>query len=201
MGQSTFLPPIPTHLPVMPIPVQMPPDELSDKRLAAAVVELGSHLAFRELYERHTPHLYRLALRMSATREDADDALQESWLRAATGLRKFAWQSSLRTWLFGITLNVLREQLARSGRGIDLSLEEVTLVAKPEGEVIDLEAAVSALPPGARAVFLLHDVEGFTHEEIATQLGVTSGTSKRQLHRARRALRQQLKEYQAMEES
>lgn len=183
------------------IPVRMPPDELSDRRLVGAVLEFGSDPAFRELYQRHTPRLHRLALRMAPTRDDADDAVQEAWLRAATGLRTFAWQSTLATWLFGITLNVLREQSARAGRGIDVSADEVILATAPVGDTIDLERAVRMLAPGARAVFLLHDVEGFTHEEIAGQLGVTAGTSKTQLHRARRALRVMLSAHQATERS
>lgn len=198
---STFWGSFPTKVVMPSTSVRLPSDELSDRHLVDAVVEHGSQLAFRELYQRHTPRLHRLALRMTATPHEAEDAVQETWLRAAIGLRKFAWRSTLATWLFGVAVNVLREHLAREGHGMDVSADDVMLTAAPVHETIDLERAVHALAPGARAVFLLHDVEGFTHEEIATQLGVTAGTSRTQLHRARRALRERLREFWSGEET
>lgn len=170
----------------------------TDERLVSAVLTSRSEAAFRQLYHRHTPRLFRVARRMADTPSDAEDAVQETWLRASLQFRDFRWTSALSTWLVGIALNVLREQKARRGRHIDLSLDEIPLAAPGDRDRIDLEAAVRELAPGARIVFLLHDVEGFTHEEIAAQLGVTAGTSKTQLHRARAALRKRLEDYAHM---
>ncbi len=153
---------------------------------------LNSHAeaSFRALYARHSPALYALALRLLADRpHDADDVLQECWIRAVARLRDFAWQSQLRTWLTAILVNCCRE-LWRSARE-EIAVEETELSAPNEdvGTRIDVASALARLATGYRAVLVLHDIAGFTHEEIAEQLQIEPGTSKSQLSRARRAMR------------
>jgi RNA polymerase sigma-70 factor (ECF subfamily) len=167
-----------------------------DRMLAEAVLRRGDESAFRELYRRHTPALYQLALRMLAGSDaDAQDVIQETWIRATTRLGGFRWESSFRTWLIGIGLNRVRELLRRRGRRPMVELDELNApVARPtqDGDRVDLERAIAMLPDGSRAVLVLHDIEGFTHEEIGRRLGIATGTSKSQLFQARRALRARL---------
>ena len=173
--------------------------DASDHLLVRAVLDGGSERACRLLYRRHATRLYRLAWRMLGSRMDAEDVVQETWLRALPRLQDFAWRSSLGTWLCGILVNVARETLARRGRWtmdeMNDAVDAPTVSSATDLlEQIDIEHAIGALAPGCRAVFLLHDVEGFTHDEIAERLGCTAGTSKTQLFRARRALRRLLGE-------
>lgn len=157
-----------------------------------AVTAHGDEHAFRALYRRHTPALYAFACRlMGGESSEVEDIIQDAWLRAVRGLGEFGWRSSLRTWLSSIVLNCCRERWRES--------PEVTGVAADapaaEGDLhlrMDLEAALAALPPRYRAVLVLHDVEGYTHDEIAERLGIQPGTSKSQLFHARRALRERL---------
>ena len=166
----------------------------TDRQLAEQVVSLRAEAAFRELYRRHTPRLHLLLLRVLDGRtSDAEDAVQETWMRAVQRLGEFRWQAAFSTWLTGIGLNVARDALRRRDRRRESVWEEaadvrVTLPAR-DGDRVDLERAIAALPRGYRAVVLLHDVEGLGHEEIGQMLGITAGTSKSQLHGARRALR------------
>lgn len=133
--------------------------------------------------------MYGVALRLVGRRgEDAEDAVQEAWLRAFRGLRTFRGESSLNTWLVGIAVRCALE-ICRRRRDAD----DVGEVAVPAGrEAIDLERAVAALAPGYRHVLILHDVYGYTHAEIATLLEIEEGTSKSQLSRARSLMRQLL---------
>jgi RNA polymerase sigma-70 factor, ECF subfamily len=133
--------------------------------------------------------MFGLALRIAAQRADAEDALQEAWLRATGALGAFGWRSSLRTWLCGFVVNCVREQ--QRNRHDTTQAVEVTSEAGIEGS-LDVEAALETLAPGHREVLVLHDVMGFTHEEIGELLGVEAGTSKSQLFRARSALRLRL---------
>ncbi len=173
-------------------------DALSDRELADRVVAHGDETAFRALYRRHTPTVYRFVLRLTGgDAAEAEDVMQEAWLRAARGLQHFEWQSSLRTWLSGIALNQFRELARRKGRRIstiDGEWLERTAAAETAdpGRRVDLERALELLPPGFRTVLVLHDVEGFTHREIGERLGISDGTCKSQLHDARRAMRRLL---------
>ncbi len=114
-------------------------------------------------------------------------------MRACAGLERFRWQSAFSTWLQGITLNVCREAFKRRGRLPAVELDDALVAANGaapgDGRPIDLERAIRALPDGYREVLVLHDIEGYTHEEIGRQLGITAGGSKSQLSRARRAMR------------
>jgi len=162
-----------------------------DRGLVAAVVRSRDEAAFRALYRRHTPALYRLALRLlrgDVTR--ADDAMQDTWLRAVGGLSAFAWRSSLRTWLCGIAVNVCREVVRAELRLVESGVDPPDGDASPDRHAaLDLERALVALPAAYREVLVLHDVEGFTHDEIGELLAIPPGTSKSHLFRARRELR------------
>jgi RNA polymerase sigma-70 factor (ECF subfamily) len=144
--------------------------------------------SFLALYREHTPYLFRLALRLlGGRRAEAEDAVQDTWLRASARFHEFRGEASLRTWLAGFAINCCRERWRR--REPDASEPEEVAASEPIVDRLDLERAIAALPDGQREVFVLHDLEGFTHEEIATRLGIVPGTSKSQLSRARAALR------------
>jgi RNA polymerase sigma-70 factor (ECF subfamily) len=178
----------------MPAPRPVRLQDASDRALVSVVLSDQSEEAYRHLYRRHTDRLYRLAWRMLGSEMDAEDVVQETWLRAVSQLAGFGWRSSLGTWLCGIALNVAREHLTLRGRWTDdeSSDELARMDDDRDAQRLDIERAIATLPPACRAVFLLHDVEGFTHEEIAEQLGLSAGTSKTQVFRARRALRRLL---------
>jgi len=165
-------------------------------RLVSEYLSRRDEKSFLEIYRRHTPALLGLAARLAAgDGSEAEEIVQEAWARAAGALPSFLFRSAMRTWLSGFVVNVWRERRRSGGRAEgDEDTDSVAAAAPPPDSVqrLDLARAIAALPDGFRAVLVLHDVEGFTHEEIATQLGIESGTSKSQLARARRALRSRL---------
>jgi RNA polymerase sigma factor (sigma-70 family) len=159
-----------------------------DRRSVERFLRDRTESAFLPIYRAHTPALYAVALRLAeGSAQEAEDAVQEAWLRAVAALPRFEWRSALRTWLCGIVVNCCRE-LARR-RPPDNSTVPDGIVTGIRPETLELERAIRALPPASREVFVLHDVHGYTHEEIASMLSIESGTSKSQLHHARRALR------------
>ena len=156
-----------------------------DRALVAAFLAARSEDAFGTLYRRHSPMVFGLARRLAGAAE-AEDVLQEAWVRAIAGLPAFAWASSLRTWLCGIAVNCCRERWRRQ----ITSPEPEPVVAPAISErTLDVQAALARLSPGYRAVVVLHDVYGYTHVEIAAMLDIEAGTSKSQLARGRQALR------------
>lgn len=170
----------------------------------AARCRAGDADAFEELYRQHARRLYSLAVRMIGSAEDAEDLLQEVFLQAHRKLPGFRGESTLGTWLYRLTMNHcldhLRGRQAKMSRATaSLADEHAAEPMAPEPVVpsaisrMDLERAIEALPPGAKAAFLLHDVEGFEHQEIAAILGISEGTSKSQVHKARLKLRVLLK--------
>lgn len=164
----------------------------SDRELVEAVVVQGDELAFRELYRRHTPRLFQLVLRLVGSEQDAEDVVQEAWIRATEAAANFRWESGFATWLTGIAINRFKELLRKRNRWPAMALDQVNEPeARPDvvGERVDLERALSLLPLGYRTVLVLHDLEGYRHEEIAEQLGIAPGTSKSQLFHARRYVR------------
>lgn len=167
-------------------------DQRSDRELADLIVARGDEQAFRALYRRHSPRVFQFVLRMvGGDVAEAEDVLQETWLRAARSLGGFRWESAFSSWLSGIALNRVRE-LARKKKRSLVEVEgewEMPVLPSDAGRKIDLERAMALLPPGFRTVLVLHDVEGFTHQEIGERLGITDGTSKSQLHGARKAMR------------
>ena len=173
-----------------------PSEPEEDRLLVARFVESRDEAAFRALYRRHAGFLYRFLLRLSGgDTSAAEEGVQETWIRAAQGLAGFAWRSSLKTWLAGIAIRWWRETRRAAGRETELPAEASLAVApavRREIDRVDLERALAALAPGYRRVLLLHDVEGYTHEEVAELTGIDVGTSKSQLSRARSALRARL---------
>lgn len=164
-----------------------------DVTLAAS----GDHDAFERLYRRHVARVNSLA-RWLLDPSDAEDAVQEVFIRVWQKLHTFAGQSAFGTWLHRVAVNLFlrRRQSAGLVRKRQVSDEGLMLAATGVAERPDLrvaiEGAVERLPAGAREVFVLHDMEGYKHEEIARMLEVDPGTSRSQLHRARLLLRQQL---------
>lgn len=167
----------------------------SDRELSRRITGEGDEEAFRTLYRRYTPSLYPFVLRiLGGAGEEAEDVVQDTWLRAVRAMKGFRWESSFRTWLMGIGLNRAREVLRRRVRrdGVMVAQGEVAVRPAPVAERIDVERALTCLPEGYREVLILHDVEGFTHPEISERLDIAVGTSKSQLFHARRALRRLL---------
>jgi len=157
----------------------------------------GDTRAFERLYRAHLPRVFNLARRMMGP-DEAHEVTQDVFVRAWQKLGTFRGESAFGTWLHRVAINVILERRAWLGtqRG-RFDREEGVLEAVPTRPAgtdvgLDFETAIEHLPEGARQIFVLHDVEGYKHEEIATLLGVTSGTTKAQLHRARMILRQYL---------
>jgi RNA polymerase sigma-70 factor, ECF subfamily len=159
----------------------------------------GDRVAFERLYRDNERKVFGLCFRLSSDPALAEELTQEVFVRAWRKLSSFRGDSAFSSWLYPLTVNVaLSERRSRKRRDARIvatedpaSLERAPRTPAPEAG-FDLEKAMAALPPGARAVFVLHDVEGRTHEEIASLLGLAAGTSKAQLHRARRLLREAL---------
>ena len=163
----------------------------SDAALIAAALS-GGEKAFRELFRRHTPHLLQFVTRvLGPARNDAEDVVQDTWLRAYPALVTFRSESSFSTWLCSVGLRAALDSMRKGRRHIADSLFDDDAVSVPvsNDDRVDIETAIERLAPGYRMVLVLHDVEGFTHEEIALQLGIAPGTSKAQLFKARRAMR------------
>jgi RNA polymerase sigma-70 factor (ECF subfamily) len=165
----------------------------------------GDAAAFEELYRAHAGRLYNLVFRMAGgTGEEAEDLLQEVFLHAHRKLGSFRGDSSLGTWLYRLAVNhcldFLRGRQARMTRVTDSLDDEgaaepaaVSPAVPTAISRLDLERAMARLPPGCRAAFVLHDVEGFSHAEIAELSGLAEGTIRAQLHRARKLLMEVLR--------
>lgn len=157
----------------------------------------GDRAAFQLLYEEHVGRVYALCLRLTGDGDEALDRTQDAFVRAWQKLGSYRGESAFSTWLHRLTVNVVLTDLRASGRRDrrESTAQETGRRFEPApraGLHVDLERAIAALPPGARAVFVLYDVEGYGHEEIAEMTGIAPGTSKAQLHRARRLLREAL---------
>lgn len=159
----------------------------------------GDSIAFERLYRRHVARVRSLAQWLIGTAgSDMDDAVQEVFVRVWMKLSTFAGESAFSTWLHRVAVNLLIRRRQTAGRDRDrLRADDDAIVAAaaPRRDPtlqLAIEAAVSRLPNGAREVFVLHDMEGFKHEEIGQLLGIDPGTSRSQLHRARMMLRKTL---------
>ncbi len=167
--------------------------ETLDVRRAAS----GDERAFERLYRRHVARVHTLMRRM-ASPDAADELTQDVFVRAWDKLATFRAESAFGTWLYRLAVNVVltrrRSERLERQRFLDddVAIETHASRSTPAGLALDLEAAIAELPEGARQIFVLHDVEGWTHEEIAAELGLVAGTSKSQLSRARAALRRRL---------
>lgn len=157
----------------------------------------GDTAAFERVYHAHLPRVYSLARRMAGS-DAADELTQDVFVRVWQKLSTFRGESSFGTWLHRLAVNVIIERFRTLGTARSRFLDDGDTVLErlpgPAGQArhdvhLDLEQAVDRLPPGARTIFVLHDVEGYRHDEIGQLLGVSVGTSKSQLHRARMTLR------------
>jgi RNA polymerase sigma-70 factor (ECF subfamily) len=164
-----------------------------------ARAQAGDEQAFEHLYRENLGRVYALCLRMTGDRTDAEELTQEAFVRAWKKLGSFRGESAFSTWLHRLTVNlVLTEFRTRSRRRErvaltdDLSRHDMPAPSNAPRERVDLEQAIAALPEGARHVFVLYEIEGYKHDEIADMMGIASGTTKAQLHRARKLLREAL---------
>jgi RNA polymerase sigma-70 factor (ECF subfamily) len=171
-----------------------------------AEAQRGRVGAFEQLYRRHMGRVYALCLRMAGNAAEAEELTQEAFIRAWEKLNSFRGDSAFGTWLCRLTVNTVltryRRELRRTAREIsradlESASEGTDLAHGPQapdpGLRIDLDVAIAALPAAARAVFVLHDVEGYRHEEIAKQARIAVGTSKAHLHKARKLLREMIR--------
>ena len=152
-----------------------------DERELTARVKLGDEAAERALYEAHVDRVYWTAYRMSGRHDLAQDLTQDVFIRAFDRIQDYRGDAPFGAWLHAITTSVVLNGLRKAKR-FDQREAEPDLKER-------LAQAIEALPEGCRVTFLMHDVEGFTHEEIGAALGTTAGTSKAQLSRARSKLR------------
>ena len=174
--------------------IQAPKQEGQDVALAAG----GSPQAFERLYRSHHGRVHTLALRLAGV-EWAEDLTQEVFIRAWTKLGTFRGESSFGTWLYRLAVNLIlsrRQTLKRRGDRHSSEaglLDRLPARERHPGMAMDFEAAIQRLPEGAKQVFVLYEVEGYPHAEIGDLMGISPGTSKSQLHRARMMLRDYLK--------
>ena len=155
--------------------------------------------AFEALYRLHVDKVYGLCLRMTGNVSEAEDCTQDAFIQAWDKLAKFRGDSAFSTWLHRIAVNAVLGRMRKIKREQDriqvvADTRPAPLETGDSGELRDLADAVNRLPEGARHVFVLHAVYGYSHEEAAGMLGIAAGTSKAQMHRARRLLVQQLEE-------
>jgi RNA polymerase sigma-70 factor (ECF subfamily) len=182
-----------------------PTDARPSRESAVSRAQRGDVDAFGELYREHAGRVYALCLRMSGDRTQAQELMQDVFVRAWQRLASFRGESSFGSWLHRLAVNVVlagsrsdRRREARVAPASDLAAAEAGARTggrhrMPDpGMAIDLERAIAALPAGARAAFVLHDVEGYSHAEIAELSGLAEGTIRAQLHRARKLLMEAL---------
>jgi len=172
----------------------------------------GEASAFQALYDRHKRRVYSLCLRMTSNTAEAEDLAQEAFLQLYRKIGTFRGESAFSTWLHRLSVNVVLMHLRKKSLPV-VSLEETTQAGEDDtpkkdfgaddlalaGSIdrLHLRRAIESLPPGYRMIFVLHDVEGYEHNEIATIVGCSIGNSKSQLHKARMKLRDLLKTHRA----
>lgn len=183
--------------------IESPSTIAEDKAAALDCIrraQSGDVDAFEQLYREHSPRIYALCLRLKAgDSPDATELLQDVFVKAWRRLDTFRGDCAFASWLHRLAVNTMLESARSDGRRTArvLPMEDTSRLAgaaRSSGIELkmDMENAIATLPKGARLAFVLHDVEGYQHQEIAEQLGVTVGTVKAQLHRARRLLRERL---------
>ncbi|HEX8709371.1 MAG TPA: RNA polymerase sigma factor [Pyrinomonadaceae bacterium] len=190
---------------VAEIEKQPPPSDYELAQKASA----GDVSAFEDLYRRHFKRVYALCMRMTGNPEEAEDLTQETFTHLYNKIGSFRGESAFTTWLHRMTVNQVLMHFRRRKSRPEFTTPEgetpIQIVQGTENQnkmpVVDrimLENAISKLPAGYRSVFVLHDVEGHEHNEIAAMLGISEGTSKSQLHKARLKLRQLIREQAAL---
>lgn len=178
----------------VPVTVDIADDEHHWVRKAQA----QDTAAFEVLYRLHVDKVYGLCLRMTGNASEAEDCAQDAFIQAWTKLDKFRGESAFGTWMHRVAVNTVLGRMRKSRREQDRirAVAEVSSVPESIGDnggLRDVELAINELPSGARHVFVLHAVYGYSHGETSGMLGIAEGTSKAQFHRARRLLSQQLK--------
>jgi RNA polymerase sigma-70 factor, ECF subfamily len=186
-----------------------PPKALTESE-AIRLAQAGDAVAFEFLYDLHSRRVYALCLRMVSNPSDAEDLMQEAFLQLFRKIATFRGESAFSTWLHRMTVNVVLMRLRKKALPV-ASLEETTEPDEDNGgprkdigaadlrlsgaiDRVNLERSIDRLPPGYRTVFVLHDVQGYEHNEIAGIMGCSVGNSKSQLHKARTRLRDLLQE-------
>ncbi len=187
-------------MPLMPDAIDAPSAEASEDAALVRRAAAADIAAFEQLYRRHHARMHGVIARLvGQAGARAEDLVQEAFVRAWQALPAFRFESAVSTWLHRLAVNTalmeLRSRRGRPGMDDDEDALESLPTADTAGNAMlgrDLERAVATLPPRARAVLVLHDVEGWKHEEIAAELGMAVGSSKAQLHRARHLLRERI---------
>ena len=172
-------------------------DQPGDESRWVRMAQAGDTRAFEKLYRAHVDKVYGLCLRMTGNPSEAEDCAQEAFIQVWNKLGHFRGDSALGTWMHRVAVNTVLGRMRKSRREQDRirAVSEVAEAPRPigdNGELRDLEQAINELPRGARHVFVLHAVYGYSHGETGDMLGIAEGTSKAQLSRARRLLVQQL---------
>jgi RNA polymerase sigma-70 factor (ECF subfamily) len=196
--------------------LELVPDDRDGERALARLASSGDEAAFEQLYRAHSSRVFALCLRMSGSRQRASELTQDVFVHVWERLGTWRGESALSSWIYRLTVNLVLsnvrgEQRRQKHEMAEIGMDEGTehRTSRPERsegsevgavrpasvhEAIDLERAIAALPNGARTVFVLHDVEGYQHAEIATMTGTAEGTCRAQLHRARKLLMEALGE-------
>ncbi len=174
-------------------------DAYADETALIRQAQRSDARAFEALYRMHIDKVYGVCLRMTGNVSEAEDCAQEAFIQAWNKLEKFRGDSAFSTWLHRIAVNTVLGRIRKSKREQDRIMAVAEDAPPPidtgdTGEMRDLSEAVDRLPEGARNVFVLHAIYGYSHDEAGEMLGIASGTSKAQLHRAKRLLAQQLKQ-------
>jgi len=174
-------------------------DVFTDESALIKQAQRSSAQAFEALYRLHIDRVYGICLRMTGDVSEAEDCAQEAFIQAWNKLEKFRGDSAFSTWLHRIAVNSVLGRMRKSKREQDRIMAVAqsappTVATSDMGDMRDLSEAVDRLPQGARHVFVLHAVYGYSHDETGDMLGIAAGTSKAQLHRAKRLLAQQLKQ-------
>jgi RNA polymerase sigma-70 factor (ECF subfamily) len=188
-------------------PEQRQPSDTAEAALIERAKQ-GDAQAFQHLYDKHKRRVYSLCLRMTSNTAEAEDLTQEAFLQLFRKIGTFRGESAFSTWLHRLSVNVVLMHLRKKSLPV-VSLEETTQVSEDDtpkkdfgaqdlalaGSIdrLQLQKAVEDLPPGYRTIFVLHDVEGYEHNEIAAMVGCSIGNSKSQLHKARMKLRDLLR--------
>jgi RNA polymerase sigma-70 factor (ECF subfamily) len=188
-------------------PEQRQPSDTAEAALIERAKQ-GDAQAFQHLYDKHKRRVYSLCLRMTSNTAEAEDLTQEAFLQLFRKIGTFRGESAFSTWLHRLSVNVVLMHLRKKSLPV-VSLEETTQVSEDDtpkkdfgaqdlalaGSIdrLQLQKAVEDLPPGYRTIFVLHDVEGYEHNEIAAIVGCSIGNSKSQLHKARMKLRDLLR--------
>jgi RNA polymerase sigma-70 factor (ECF subfamily) len=184
--------------------LELVPDDRDGERQLARLASSGDEAAFERLYHAHSGRVFALCLRMSGSRQRAAELTQDVFVHVWERLASWRGESALGSWIYRLTVNLVLSNVRTDKRRQKWEATEEPMDdaenREPKAEIvgsvrpasvlegIDLERAIAGLPPGARTVFVLHDVEGYQHDEIAKMTGTAEGTCRAQLHRARKLL-------------